>query len=63
MVVFAVRAVSESWGCERAAVREVEMSFWNPPRTLERLQHLPDESLCREVAAGNQEAYLVLFER
>jgi RNA polymerase sigma-70 factor (ECF subfamily) len=39
------------------------MSFWNPPRTLERLQHLPDETLCRKVAEGNHEAYLVLFDR
>jgi RNA polymerase sigma-70 factor (ECF subfamily) len=39
------------------------MSFWNPPRPLERLQHLPDEALCRKVAQGNQEAYLVLFDR
>jgi RNA polymerase sigma factor (sigma-70 family) len=26
---------------------------WNRPRTAEQLRHLPDESLCREVAGGN----------
>jgi RNA polymerase sigma-70 factor (ECF subfamily) len=39
------------------------MTFWNQPRTPETLRHLPDETLCREVARGDQEAFLVLFDR
>src|SRR5216684_1806564 len=39
------------------------MIFSSPPRSPEQLKRLPDESLCREVAAGNQEAFLVLFDR
>jgi len=39
------------------------MPAWNRPRSPEQLRRLPDESLCREVAQGNQEAFLVLFDR
>src|ERR1700730_5271238 len=39
------------------------MTFWNGPRTAEQLRHRPDELLCREIVRGNQEAYLVLFDR
>src|SRR5713101_4965000 len=39
------------------------MTFWNRPRSLEQLRFLPDEPLCREVSHGNQEAFLVLFDR
>ena len=39
------------------------MTFWNRPRSSEQLQCLPDESLCREATQGNQEAFLVLFDR
>jgi RNA polymerase sigma-70 factor (ECF subfamily) len=39
------------------------MTFWNRPRSAEQLHHLPDGPLCREVALGNQEAFLVLFDR
>src|SRR5258708_2801565 len=39
------------------------MTFSSRPRNPEQLKCLPDESLCREVAAGNQEAFLVLFDR
>jgi RNA polymerase sigma-70 factor (ECF subfamily) len=39
------------------------MTFWDRPCSSEQLQYLPDESLCREVAHGNQEAFLVLFNR
>lgn len=39
------------------------MTFWKRPCSPEQLQCLPDESLCREVAQGNQEAFLVLFNR
>src|SRR5260370_9958505 len=39
------------------------MTFWNRPRSLEQRRFLPDERLCREVSHGNQEAFLVLFDR
>lgn len=39
------------------------MTFWNRPRSAEQLRRLPDEPLCREVSQGNQEAFLVLFDR
>ena len=39
------------------------MTFWNRPRSPEQLRSLPDEPLCREVAQGNQEAFLLLFDR
>ncbi len=39
------------------------MTFWNRPRSAEQLRCLPDEALCREVAQGNQEAFLLLFDR
>src|SRR5216684_5116187 len=39
------------------------MIFSSPPRSPEQLKRLPDESLCREVSQGNQEAFLVLFDR
>src|SRR5260370_15002505 len=39
------------------------MTFWNRPRSPEQLKRLPDESLCREASKGNQEAFLVLFDR
>lgn len=39
------------------------MALWNQPRSLEQLRCLRDESLCREVTQGNQEAFLVLFDR
>src|SRR5260370_40873593 len=39
------------------------MTFWNRPRSPEQLRSLPDEPLCREVSHGNQEAFLVLFDR
>src|SRR5229473_143171 len=40
------------------------MTFWNRPRSPEQqLRRLPDEPLCREVAQGNQEAFLLLFDR
>jgi RNA polymerase sigma-70 factor (ECF subfamily) len=39
------------------------MTFWNRPRSPEHLRRLPDEALCREVAQGNQEAFLLLFDR
>lgn len=37
--------------------------FLNRPRGPEKMAHLSDESLCREVARGNQEAFLALFDR
>jgi len=39
------------------------MTFWNRLRSPEQLRCLPDEALCREVAQGNQEAFLLLFDR
>jgi RNA polymerase sigma-70 factor, ECF subfamily len=39
------------------------MTFWNRARTGEQLRDLSDESLCREVVKGNQEAFLILFDR
>jgi RNA polymerase sigma-70 factor (ECF subfamily) len=39
------------------------MTFWNRPRSPEQLRCLPDQPLCREAAQGNQEAFLVLFDR
>lgn len=39
------------------------MTFWNRPCSPEQLRCLPDEPLCREVAQGNQQAFLVLFDR
>jgi RNA polymerase sigma-70 factor (ECF subfamily) len=39
------------------------MTLWNRPRGPEQLRCLPDEPLCREVVQGNQEAFLVLFDR
>ncbi len=39
------------------------MTFSSRPRSLEQLKRLADESLCREVSQGNQEAFLVLFDR
>ncbi len=39
------------------------MTFWNRPRSPEQLRCLPDEALCLEVAQGNQEAFLLLFDR
>jgi len=39
------------------------MISWNRPRGQEQLRCLSDESLCREVVRGNQEAFLVLFDR
>jgi RNA polymerase sigma-70 factor (ECF subfamily) len=39
------------------------MTFWDRPRSPEQLRCLPDEPLCREVAQGNHEAFLVLFDR
>src|SRR5260370_14096083 len=39
------------------------MTFSSRPRSPEQLKRLPDESLCREASQGNQEAFLVLFDR
>ncbi len=39
------------------------MTFWNGAHRGEALGSLTDESLCREVAAGNHEAFLELFDR
>jgi len=39
------------------------MSLWSGRRGPEQLQCLSDERLCREAAKGNQEAFLVLFDR
>jgi RNA polymerase sigma-70 factor (ECF subfamily) len=39
------------------------MTLWNRPRSRQQLRCLPDEPLCREVAQGNPEAFLVLFDR
>src|SRR5258708_12493221 len=39
------------------------MIFWKRPHGLEQIQADSDEALCREVVKGNQEAFLVLFDR
>src|SRR6266446_1288282 len=40
-----------------------EMMFGKRPNAPERFRSLPDEALCREVAAGSHDAFLVLFDR
>jgi len=39
------------------------MIFWKRPHGPEQLRSHSDEELCREVAKGNHEAFLVLFDR
>ena len=39
------------------------MQFWKRPLGPEQLRPCSDEALCREVREGNQEAFLVLFDR
>jgi RNA polymerase sigma-70 factor, ECF subfamily len=39
------------------------MQFWKRPHGPEQLRSYSDEALCREVLQGNQEAFLVLFDR
>ena len=39
------------------------MQFWKRPHGPEQLRSYSDEALCREVLEGNQEAFLVLFDR
>src|SRR5260370_457899 len=39
------------------------MTFSSRPRSPEQLKRRPDESLCGEASQGNQEAFLVLFDR
>jgi RNA polymerase sigma-70 factor (ECF subfamily) len=39
------------------------MQFWKRPHGPEQLRSYTDEALCREVLQGNQEAFLVLFDR
>src|SRR6266478_6675456 len=40
-----------------------EIMFGKRPNAPEQLRSLPDEALCREAAAGNHDAFLVLFDR
>lgn len=39
------------------------MSFWKRPHGPDELRSHSDEALCREVVKGDQEAFLVLFDR
>ena len=39
------------------------MQFWKRPHCPEQLRSYSDEALCREMLHGNQEAFLVLFDR
>jgi RNA polymerase sigma-70 factor (ECF subfamily) len=39
------------------------MSFWNRRKTSDELSSRDDEDLCRDVAKGNHEAFLGLFDR
>jgi len=39
------------------------MIFWKRPHGPEQLRLHSDENLCREIAKGNHEAFLVLFDR
>jgi RNA polymerase sigma-70 factor (ECF subfamily) len=39
------------------------MIFSSRPRSPEQLKRLPDECLCRKASQGNEEAFLVLFDR
>jgi RNA polymerase sigma-70 factor (ECF subfamily) len=39
------------------------MIFWKRLQPPEQLRSLSDECLCREVAKGNHEAFLLLFDR
>jgi RNA polymerase sigma-70 factor, ECF subfamily len=53
-----------TWPSPRPVVTgEKEIMFWKKPRGPELLRSHTDESLCREVAKGNHEAFLVLFDR
>jgi RNA polymerase sigma-70 factor, ECF subfamily len=54
---------SKVWFFLKKDRREVEMSSSNRPVNPEQLRHLADEPLCREVAAGNEQAFLELFDR
>jgi len=39
------------------------MTFWKRPHGPEQLRADSDEALCREISKGDQEAFLVLFDR
>src|ERR1700730_7264962 len=39
------------------------MIFWKRLHAPDQLSSLPDEELCREVARGNHDAFLVLFDK
>lgn len=47
----------------RAATGERKMIFWKRPQGPKEVSGRSDDELCREVAKGNHEAFLVLFDR